>query len=169
MLGALIMFGLQPGPLLMMQSGDVVWGMIAGLVLANLLLLFSNVLLIPLFINVLRFSQRHLAAGVTALCLVGAFSLNYTVFNVWITVIFGVIGYLMRKNDYPTGPFILSVVLAPMAENYFRQSIMLAQGSWSIFVDRPIALALIVIMAATIVIGAIGKSQAVKRTIKRYM
>ncbi len=163
MLGALIMFGLQPGPLLMMQSGDVVWGMIAGLILANILLLFSNVLLIPLFINVLRFSQGHLAAVVTALCLVGAFSLNYTIFNVWIAVIFGVIGYLMRKNDYPTGPFILSVVLAPMAENYFRQSIMLAQGKWSIFIERPISLTLLVIMVVTIVIGVVGKGGTFKR------
>ena len=163
MLGALIMFGLQPVPLLMMQSGDVVWGMIAGLVLANVLLLFSNVLLIPLFINILRVSQRHLSSVVTALCLVGAFSLNYTVFNVWIAVIFGIIGYLMRKNDYPTGPFILSVVLAPMAENYFRQSIMLAQGSWSIFVERPISLTLILIMIATIVVGVIGKRMTFRR------
>ena len=158
MLGALIMFGLQPGPLLMMQSGDVVWGMIAGLVLANVLLLFSNILLIPLFINILRFSQRHLTAGVTALCLVGAFSLNYTVFNVWIAVIFGVIGYLMRKNNYPTGPFILSVVLAPMAENYFRQSIMLAQGSWAVFIERPISLTFLILMVLTVAIGVFGKT-----------
>lgn len=154
MLGALIMFGLQPGPLLMIRSGDVVWAMIAGLVLANVFLLLSNILLIPLFVNLLRGVQGVLASVVIALCVVGAFSLSYSTFNIWIALIFGVIGYLMRKNDYPTGPFILAVVLAPLAENYFRQSVMLGQGRLAIFWERPISLAIILAMVLAIV-GAI--------------
>jgi putative tricarboxylic transport membrane protein len=153
MLGALIMFGLQPGPLLMIKSGDVVWAMIAGLVLANVFLLFSNLLLMPLFVNLLRMVQGHLASVVTALCVVGSFSLAYSEFNIWIMLIFGVVGYLMKKCNYPTGPFILAVVLAPLAENYFRQSIMLGQGKWQIFIDRPIALSIIIAM---IVLGGLG-------------
>lgn len=166
MLGALIIFGLQPGPLLMMQSGDVVWGMIAGLVVGNVFLLFSNVLLIPLFINLLRVIQTHLSAVVVGLCLVGAFSLNYSLFNVWIVLIFGVVGYVMRKHDYPSGPFILAVVLTPLTENYFRQSIMLSQGSWGIFVERPISLTMVLIMAAIIVIGIMSKQGLFKRRAK---
>lgn len=146
MLGALIMFGLQPGPLLMVRSGDVVWAMIAGLVLANIFLLLSNILLIPLFVNLLRGVQGVLASVVIALCVVGAFSLSYSTFNIWIALVFGVIGYLMRKNDYPTGPFILAVVLAPLAENYFRQSVMLGQGRMAIFWERPISVVIIVAM-----------------------
>jgi putative tricarboxylic transport membrane protein len=163
MLGALIIFGLQPGPLLMMQSGDVVWGMIAGLVVGNVFLLFSNVLLIPLFINLLRVIQAHLASVVIGLCLVGAFSLNYSLFNVWIVLIFGVVGYLMHKHSYPSGPFILAVVLTPLAENYFRQSIMLSQGSWGIFVERPISLTLVLLMAASIAIAIMNKQGMFKR------
>lgn len=166
MLGALIIFGLQPGPLLMMQSGDVVWGMIAGLVVGNVFLLFSNVLLIPLFINLLRVIQTHLSAVVVGLCLVGAFSLNYSLFNVWIVLIFGVVGYVMRKHDYPSGPFILAVVLTPLTENYFRQSIMLSQGSWGIFVERPISLTMVLIMAAIIVIGIMSKQGLFKHRAK---
>ncbi|MCR4265391.1 tripartite tricarboxylate transporter permease [Nitratireductor sp. ZSWI3] len=157
MLGALIMFGLQPGPLLMIKSGDVVWAMIAGLVLANVFLLFSNVLLIPVFVNLLRSVQGHLASVVVALCVVGAFSLAYNSFNIWVALVFGILGYLMKKCDYPTGPFILAVVLAPLAENYFRQSIMLGQGDWSIFVDRPISLGIIVAMVATGILGLVTK------------
>jgi len=162
MLGALIMFGLQPGPLLMIKSGDVVWAMIAGLVLANVFLLFSNLLLMPLFVNLLRMVQGHLASVVTALCVVGSFSLAYSDFNIWIMLIFGVLGYLMKKCDYPTGPFILAVVLAPLAENYFRQSIMLGQGKWQIFIERPISLSIIIAM---VVLGVLGI--VMKRFIKR--
>ncbi|OSQ35445.1 tripartite tricarboxylate transporter permease [Thalassospira mesophila] len=165
MLGALIMFGLQPGPLLMIQSGDVVWAMIAGLILANFFLLASNVLLIPLFVNMLRLVQKHLPSIVVGLCIVGAFSLNYGTFNIWIALIFGVIGYLMRKNDYPTGPFILAVVLAPLAENYFRQSIMLAQGSWSIFINRPVSLTLVVFMVLVVCASIISKQLLRRRRV----
>lgn len=162
MLGALIMFGLQPGPMLMVQSADVVWGTIAGLVVANVLLLVSNTLLIPLFINALRVAQKYLAMIVVAFCLVGAFVLNYSVFNIGVAVVFGFIGYLMKKADYPTGPFILSLVLTPMAENYFRQSIMLGQGSWKIFVDRPVSLVFVVLLTAIVAVSVIGK-QLIRR------
>jgi putative tricarboxylic transport membrane protein len=137
--------------------------MIAGLVVGNVFLLFSNVLLIPLFINLLRVIQAHLASVVIGLCLVGAFSLNYSLFNVWIVLIFGVVGYLMHKHSYPSGPFILAVVLTPLAENYFRQSIMLSQGSWGIFVERPISLTLVLLMAAAIAIAIMNKQGMFKR------
>lgn len=150
MLGALIMFGMQPGPLLMINSSDIVWALIAGLILANIFLLLSNILLIPLFINLLRIIQGNLSSVVIALCLVGAFSLSYSVFNIWIALIFGIVGYFMKKNDYPTGPLILAVVLAPLAESYFRQAIMLGQGKISIFIDRPISVG---IMLSMVVIG----------------
>ena len=146
LLGALIMFGLQPGPLLMMKSADVVWGTIAGLIVANVFLLMSNVLMIPLFINLIRIIQNYLASIVLALCIVGAFSLSYSVFNIWIALIFGIIGYLMRKNSYPTGPFILAIVLAPLAESYFRQAVMLGQGDVLIFVQRPISQGILAVM-----------------------
>lgn len=163
MLGAMIMYGLQPGPFLMVRSGDVVWTMIAGLVLANVFLLLSNVLLIPLFVNLLRGVQGVLSSVVIALCVVGAYSISYSYFNIWIALIFGVVGYLMRKNDYPTGPFILAVVLAPLAENYFRQSVMLGQGDLSIFWQRPISLVILVAMGLAVAMALGLKALMLRR------
>ena len=153
MLGALIMFGLNPGPMLMIQSADIVWGTIAGLTIANLFLLGSNILLIPVFVNALRLIQNHLNAIVVAFCLVGAFSINYGTFDVWVTVVFGLVGYLMKRANYPTGPFILALVLAPLAENYLRQSIMLGQGSWDIFISKPLSLTFTIMVLGVVVLG----------------
>lgn len=155
MLGALIMFGLNPGPLLMIQSADIVWGAIAGLILANFFLLGSNILLIPLFINALRLIQRHLSAIVVAFCLVGAYAINYSTFEIWIALIFGIIGYLMKKANYPAGPFILALVLSPLAENYLRQSIRLSQGTWEIFIAKPLTASFTVVVAVVIIIGVL--------------
>ena len=165
LLGALIMFGLQPGPLLMIKSADVVWGTIAGLILANVFLLMSNVLMIPLFINLIRFIQNYLASVVIALCIVGAFSLSYTEFNVWVALIFGIIGYLMRKNSYPTGPFILAVVLAPLAESYFRQAVMLGQGDIGVFIKRPISLGILAAMG--VILGLLFLFKKLDRKLKQ--
>ena len=137
----------------MIQSPDIVWGTIAGLVLANIFLLASNILLIPLFVNALRLIQQHLSAIVVAFCLVGAFSINYGTFDIWITAIFGVIGYLMKKANYPAGPFILAVVLTPLAENYLRQSIMIGQGSWGIFFAKPVTTIFTSLVLFVIAIG----------------
>ncbi|WP_223119753.1 tripartite tricarboxylate transporter permease [Salinicola corii] len=157
MLGALIMFGLNPGPMLMIQSADIVWGAIAGLVIANFFLLASNVLLIPLFVNALRLIQRHLGPIVVAFCLVGAFSINYGTFNIWVAAIFGLIGYLMKKADYPAGPFILALVLTPLAENYLRQAIMIGQGSWAIFFSKPLTTLFTSLVILVIVIGLLKR------------
>ncbi len=159
MLGALIMYGLRPGPLLMVESGRLVWLMIAGLIIANVFLLFSNILLIPVFINIIRMIQKYLSPIVTVLCILGAYSLNYGMFNIWIVLIFGVLGYFMKKFDYPSGPLILSVVLAPLTENYFRQSIMLSRGSFSIFLTRPVSLGIILLLITIFAFSFIKKGR----------
>lgn len=157
MLGALIMYGLRPGPLLMVESGPIVWAMVAGLIISNVFLLISNILLIPFFVNIIKLAQKYLSAIVTALCILGAYSLNYGMFNVWIILIFGVIGYFIKKFNYPTGPLILSVVLAPLTENYFRQSLMLSQGSYSIFLTRPVSLGIFFSIVAVFAYSMIEK------------
>ncbi len=146
LLGSLIMYGLRPGPLLMTESGDIVWAMIAGLILGNILLFFSNILLIPMFINIIRIAQKYVSPLVAALCVIGAFALNYSFFNVWVMMVFGIIGYLMKKFKYPSGSLILSVVLAPLTESYFRQALMISRGSYSIFFTRPVSLFIFVLL-----------------------
>lgn len=157
MLGALIMYGLKPGPLLMVESGDVVWATIAGLYAANFFLLISNILLIPLFISLMQIIQKRLTATVAALCLLGAVAINYTTFNVWVVVVFGVLGYLFKKLNYPTAPFILSLVLAPLTENYFRQALMLARGDFTVFFTRPISLSIFLVILGTFVFSFLKK------------
>ena len=164
MLGALIMYGLKPGPLLMVESGDVVWATIAGLYAANFFLLISNIMLIPLFISLMQIIQKRLTATVAALCLLGAVAINYTTFNVWVVVLFGALGFLFKKLNYPTAPFILSLVLAPLTENYFRQALMLARGDFTVFFTRPISLGIFLVILGTFVFSFLkkmgkGKSQ----------
>jgi len=165
LLGALIMYGLRPGPLLMVESGTIVWTMIAGLILANVILLISNIMLIPIFINIIKLVQKYLSPIVASLCLLGAYSLNYGMFNIWVVMIFGVIGYGMKKFKYPAGPLILSVVLAPLTENYFRQSLMLAQGKFSIFLLRPISLGILIVILVIAVLSIVNnyRNKAKKR------
>ncbi|MBA1334386.1 MAG: Tripartite tricarboxylate transporter TctA family [Firmicutes bacterium] len=157
MLGALIMYGLRPGPLLMVESGNIVWAMIAGLIIANIMLLFSNILLIPVFINIIRLVQKYLSPIVAALCVLGAYSLNYGLFNVWVILVFGIIGYFMKKLQYPSGPLILSVVLAPLTENYFRQSLMISHGNYGAFFARPVSLGIFIVIVGAVAASIISK------------
>lgn len=156
LLGVFIMFGMRPGPLLMVESGDIVWAMIAGLFIANIFLLITNLLMIPVFVNAIRIVEKHLSVLVLALCCVGAYALNYSFFNVWLMLLFGLFGYVTKKFKLPTGPLILSVVLASSLESYFRQSLMLSKGSYSIFVTRPVSLVILLIIAGTAIFSVVN-------------
>lgn len=165
LLGALIMYGLRPGPLLMVESADIVWAMIAGLIIANFVLLITNILLIPFFVNMIRIIQKYLSPIVVGLCILGGYSLNYGMFDVWVILIFGVIGYIMKKMNYPTGPLILAIVLAPLTENYFRLSLMLSRGDFGIFIKRPISLSILLVIVAIFVYSIIKKQMDKKKLI----
>lgn len=163
MLGVLIMFGMRPGPLLMTESGDIVWAMIAGLCMANIFLLVSNLLMIPLFVNTIRIVEKNLSMIVIALCCVGAYALNYSYFNVWLMLVFGLFGFIVKKFKMPAGPLILSVVLASSLEGYFRQSLMLSKGSYMIFLTRPVSLVIFIIILVTFAYGVISKQVKKKK------
>ncbi len=156
LLGVFIMFGMRPGPLLMTESGDIVWAMIAGLFIANIFLLISNLVMIPVFVNAIRLVEKNLSVLVLALCCAGAYALNYSFFNVWLMLLFGLFGYITKKFKLPTGPLILSVVLASSLESYFRQSLMLSKGSYMIFVTRPVSLVILLIIVGTAIFSAVN-------------
>ena len=166
MLGVLIMFGMRPGPLLMTESGDIVWAMIAGLCMANIFLLISNLLMIPLFVNTIRLVEKNLSMLVIALCCVGAYALNYSYFNVWLMLVFGLFGFIVKKFKMPAGPLILSVVLASSLEGYFRQSLMLSKGSYMIFVTRPVSLVILILIVVTFAYGVISKRVKKSKDVK---
>lgn len=145
LIGALIIFGLQPGPRIFETSPDIVWIIIVGLFFANIFLLAMNIFLIPLFVNLIYWGQWYLGSLIVFISIIGAFSLAYGTFDIWVAFVFGIIGYFMKKLDYPTGPFILALVLAPLMEDSFRQSLIMSRGDYAIFFTRPISITLLIL------------------------
>ena len=135
----MVIWGLEPGPLLFVEHKEFVWGLIASLYAANLFSLLINVAFIPAFIWVLRLPFTILAPIIFILCIVGGFVPTMDMHDVWLMLIFGVVGYLMRKLDYPMAPAVLAIVLGPLAEPALRQSLLISGGSFSIFFTRPFA------------------------------
>jgi len=145
LLGGMVIWGLEPGPLVFTDHPDFVWGFIASLYAANLFALVINIAFIPAFIWVLRLPFTILAPIIFILCIVGGFVPTMDMHDVWLMLIFGVVGYLMRKLDYPLAPAVLAIVLGPLAEPALRQSLLISGGSFSIFFTRPFAAVIIVI------------------------
>jgi putative tricarboxylic transport membrane protein len=145
LLGGMVIWGLEPGPLVFTDHPDFVWGFIASLYAANLFSLLINVAFIPAFIWVLRMPFTILAPIIFILCIVGGFVPTLDMHDVWLMLIFGIVGYLMRKLDYPMAPAVLAIVLGPLAEPALRQSLLISSGSFSIFFTRPFALVISVL------------------------
>lgn len=139
LLGGMVIWGLEPGPLLFVEHKEFVWGLIASLYVANLFSLLLNIGLIPAFIWVLKLPFTILAPMIFILCVVGGYAPTKDMHDVWLMLIFGVAGYLMRKLDYPMAPVVLAIVLGPLAETSMRQSLIISHGSPMIFFNRPIA------------------------------
>jgi putative tricarboxylic transport membrane protein len=150
LLAALVLLGLRPGPMLMTQQADLVWGLIASMLIGNVMLIFMNLPFAPAFAAVLRVPYDYLAPGILVVSLVGAFATTLSLFNVGITIVFGVIGYLMMKFNLPRAPIVLAIVLAPLMESALRQSLMLSSGSPMIFLERPIAAVLLVLVIVSL-------------------
>ncbi len=139
LLGGMVIWGLEPGPRLFVEQSDFVWGLIASLYVANLFSLLLNIAFIPLFIWVLKLRFTILAPIIFVLCVVGGYAPTQDMHDVWLMLIFGVSGYLLRKLDYPMAPMVLAIVLGPLAESSLRQSLMISHGSIAVFFERPIA------------------------------
>ena len=152
LLGALMIHGLQPGPLLMTKAPDLFWGTIVSMYIGNVMLLVLNLPLIGLWVKVLKVPYYLLYPLILLFCLIGAYSLNNSVGDVVVMLIFGIVGYLMRKFRYDGAPLVLALVLGPMMEEAFRQSLMLSKGDFSIFISRPLSLAFLVVAALLVII-----------------
>ncbi len=137
LLGGMVIWGLEPGPLLFVEQKEFVWGLIASLYAANLFALIINIAFIPMFIWVLKMPFTILAPLIFVLSLIGGYAPTQSLFDVWLMVGFGIVGYLMRKLDYPLAPMVLAIVLGPLAEPALRQSLLINDGSFSIFFTRP--------------------------------
>lgn len=156
LLAALILHGIRPGPGLMTEQSTLVWALIASMFIGNVVLLVLNLPLAPLFAALLRVRYAYLAPGILAISLVGAYANTLGFSNVWIALVFGVIGWFMIKLDFPRAPLVLALVLAPLLESSLRQSLLLSFGSLKIFVERPLAAALLACVVLSIVFPLIG-------------
>jgi putative tricarboxylic transport membrane protein len=151
LLSAFIIHGIRPGPLLMEQQSELVWTLIASLYIGNVLLLIMNLPLAPLWAYVLRIPFTYLAPGILFICLLGSYSVSNRMFDVWIAVAFGVIGYMMRKVNLPAAPLILGLVLGPLLETSVRQALTLSLGDPMVFVRRPLTQALFILLVVSLV------------------
>jgi putative tricarboxylic transport membrane protein len=139
LLGGMVMWNLEPGPLVFTDHPGFVWGLIASLYVANLFALLINIGFIPAFIWVLKMPFTILAPIIFMLCVIGGYVPTQDLHDVWLMLIFGVVGYLMRKLDYPLAPAVLAIVLGPLAEPALRQSLIGSHGNVLIFIERPIS------------------------------
>jgi putative tricarboxylic transport membrane protein len=139
LLGALMIFGLMPGPLLISTSPDLFWGVIASMYIGNVMLLILNLPLIPVWVRVLKIPYSYLSAFIILFCLIGAYSLNNNITDVIVLWFFGLVGFFAKKFEYEPAPFVLAFVLGPMIETALRRSLIMSDGSFTIFFQRPIS------------------------------
>jgi putative tricarboxylic transport membrane protein len=138
-LGALIMFGLRPGPEMFEKNSELVWAVIASMYVGNTILLVMNLPLAGLFARLLKIPYRWLYPPILALCVAGVFSQANSLEDCWLLIGFGALGWLMKRYDWPAAPMVLGLVLGPLFETSLRQSLTLSHGSSLIFLSRPIS------------------------------
>lgn len=157
MYGALMMYGLQPGPLIIKEHPDMFWGLIASMYIGNILLLGLNLPLIGLWVKILKVPYAILCPLILVFCLIGVYSLNNSITEVMIMIFFGFVGYLLKKFEYEPAPLILALVLGPQLESSLRRSLLMQNGDLTIFFSRPISAIFLVIGIALIVFPLLTK------------
>jgi putative tricarboxylic transport membrane protein len=163
LLGAFVVHGLQPGPLLMLQNPNIFWGIVASMYIGNVMLLILNLPLIGMWVQVLKVPYKILFPMILLFCLIGVYSLSNSIFDIYVMIVFGVLGYLMRKLGYEPAPLVLAFVLGPMMENNLRKALIISDGSFWIFIDSRLSLAclsLAALLLATAIIPLVRTRRA---------
>ena len=161
MFGALMIHGVTPGPFLIKEVPELFWGVVVSMYIGNVLLLILNLPMIGIFIKLLKVRLSILSACVLVVTLIGVYSVNNNVFDMWILLLFGIVGYLMRKFEFEPGPLVLAFVLGPILETAFRQSLIISNGTPAIFVTRPISLFFLCLAGLLVVSQLFGKKKKV--------
>jgi putative tricarboxylic transport membrane protein len=151
MMGAFLLHGIQPGPLLFAKSPESVYTIFAGMLVCNLIMILAGLITAKFFSELMRVPENILSAFIISFCLLGAFALRNDMSDVWFMVIFGIIGYFMRRFDIPSSPMILGLILGPLAERYFLTSIISAGNDFTIFFRRPASGTIMVISLALLI------------------
>jgi putative tricarboxylic transport membrane protein len=157
-LGALMIYGLQPGPLLIKNHPDVFWGVVASMYVGNAMLLVLNIPLIPLWVKVLKIPYYLLFPMIFIFCIIGSYTLHNDIGDVVILITFGIIGHLLMKYGFDIPPLILAFVLGRPFEMEFRRSLSLSRGSFSIFFTRPISLVFVIVGLAILMLPFLTKT-----------
>jgi len=151
LLGALIIHGVTPGPLLVSQHPEIFWGVIASMYLGNVMLVLLNLPLIGLWVRVLKVPYRMLMPLILLCCVIGAYATNNNTTDLVVMIIFGIVGYILRKLQYELAPFLLAMILGPLLETNFRNALRMSDGSFMIFVQKPISAVILGISALLII------------------
>lgn len=158
--GALLIQGITPGPQLVTQHPDIFWGVLASMLVGNAMLLVLSLPLVGIFVNLIRVRIGILATVIVLVTMIGVYSVNNNAVDMWTMLIFGVIGYLMRKTGFDPGPLALALVLGPLLETSFRQSLLMSGGSAVIFIERPVSLIFVLAIVALIVVQIISRRRS---------
>jgi len=143
MMGVFLIHGLRPGPLLFESNPEFVWGLIASMYIGNVMLVILNMPLIGIWVSMLRVPYKILMPLIVTISSVGIYATENNTFDMWVMLAFGILGYFMRKFDFPAAPVVLALVLGPMVEKSLRQSLSISHGSLAIFFNRPISAVLL--------------------------
>jgi TctA family transporter len=160
LLGGLLIWGLQPGPLLFVEQKDFVWGLIASMYMGNIVGLLIVLTCVPLFAAILRIPFSVIAPIILVLCAIGAYTVHNSAFDVIMMVVFGILGYFMKKTSYPMAPMVLAIVLGDKAEEAFRQSLLGSGGGLGIFFSNPLVSTIMVLGLVALFWGAISTGWA---------
>jgi putative tricarboxylic transport membrane protein len=152
---ALMIHGIRPGPLLFQEHPQVFWGIIASLYLGNIFLLALNLPLVGIWVRFLKIPYHYLVVIILIVCVIGSYSLNNSAFDVGLMMLFGVVGYFLRKGGFPVAPMVLAMILGRIFERSLRQTLTLSAGDLSIFIEKPIAAFLLSIAVLVIIIPVV--------------
>lgn len=162
LMGALIMYNVQPGPLLFDDHPQVAWGLIASMFIGNLMLLALNMPLVKVFAKIIQTPAKYLIPIIVAISVFGVYAVQASVFDLMLLLICGVAGYFLAKNDFPLAPLVLGLVLGPMIENNMRRALTASNGDFLIFVEKPISLVFLIIAVLWLSIPVLLKMRGKK-------
>ncbi len=167
-MAVLLIHGISPGPMLISEKPDLFWGVVASMYIGNFMLLVFNLPLVGVFAKIIRIPLYLLMPLVLLLCLVGVYSINNSILDIWLMIGFGLLGYLMRRLEFDVAPLVLALVLGPMMERSFRETMMIGQGDLTVFLTRPISATLLA--AGTLVMIAPLLKKVIRRlALRRQM
>jgi putative tricarboxylic transport membrane protein len=163
LLGAFQNYGINPGPQLFTTSATLVWALIASLYIGNVMLLVLNLPMVGLWVKLLKIPKPQLYAGILIFATVGAYGMRQSTFDLFLLYGIGMLGVLMRRFDFPTAPVVVGMILGPLAEAQMRNAVSIGEGSWLIFVQRPMSLTLLIIVLAVLVLPRLFKHMAQRK------